>query len=334
MKYLRKNDLIMLGLGLVIFAVLQTLITERIMSSFWQLNSIIIGINVIMAVSLNLINGYTGQFSLGHAGFMAVGAYVGVVLTTFFHLPFAVALLAGGAAAGFLGFLVGIPTLRLRAGFLGFLVGIPTLRLRGDYLAIATLGMSEIIRISIMNIDYVGGAAGFKGIPHHTTFAWVFFIMLFSLFFIKNFVNSTDGRACLAIRENEVAAESMGVNTTKYKVMAFTIGAAFAGVAGGLFAHSFYLISPNSFTFMQSFNYLIMVVLGGLGSITGSIAGAFVVTFISAALASWPEFRMIIYALALILLMFYRPQGLFGYMEITDYGPFRKLLKKGGRKHE
>ena len=318
MKYLRKNDLIMLGLGLVIFAVLQTLITERIMSSFWQLNSIIIGINVIMAVSLNLINGYTGQFSLGHAGFMAVGAYVGVVLTTFFHLPFAVALIAGGAAAG----------------FLGFLVGIPTLRLRGDYLAIATLGMSEIIRISIMNIDYVGGAAGFKGIPHHTTFAWVFFIMLFSLFFIKNFVNSTDGRACLAIRENEVAAESMGVNTTKYKVMAFTIGAAFAGVAGGLFAHSFYLISPNSFTFMQSFNYLIMVVLGGLGSITGSIAGAFVVTFISAALASWPEFRMIIYALALILLMFYRPQGLFGYMEITDAGPFRKLLKKGGRKHE
>ena len=315
MKYLRKNDLIMLGLGLVIFAVLQTLITERIMSSFWQLNSIIIGINVIMAVSLNLINGYTGQFSLGHAGFMAVGAYVGVVLTTFFHLPFAVALLAGGAAAG----------------FLGFLVGIPTLRLRGDYLAIATLGMSEIIRISIMNIDYVGGAAGFKGIPHHTTFAWVFFIMLFALFFIKNFVNSTDGRACLAIRENEVAAESMGVNTTKYKVMAFTIGAAFAGVAGGLFAHSFYLISPNSFTFMQSFNYLIMVVMGGLGSITGSIAGAFVVTFISAALANWPEFRMIIYALALILLMFYRPQGLFGYMELTNMGIFRRLLKKGGR---
>ena len=151
------------------------------------------------------------------------------------------------------------------------------------------------------------------------------------MFFIKNFVNSTHGRACLAIRENEIAAESMGINTTKYKVMAFTIGAAFAGIAGGLFAHSFYLISPNSFTFMQSFNYLIMVVMGGLGSITGSIAGAFVVTFISAALASWPEFRMIIYALALILLMFYRPQGLFGYMEITNMGIFRKIFKKGGR---
>ena len=315
MKQLRKNDFIMLAVGLVMFAVLQGLITGRILNSFWQLNILIIGINIIMAVSLNLINGYTGQFSLGHAGFMAVGAYVGVICTTNLHLPFAVALLAGAAAAG----------------VLGFLIGLPTLRLRGDYLAIATLGLGEIIRIVIMNIDYVGGAAGFKGIPHNTTFAWVFLIMLASLFFIKNFVNSTHGRACLAIRENEIAAESMGVNTTKYKVMAFTIGAAFAGIAGGLFAHCFYIINPSSFTFMQSFNYLIMVVMGGLGSITGSIAGAFVVTFISAALANWPEFRMIIYALALILLMFYRPQGLFGYMEITNMGIFRKLLKKGGR---
>ena len=247
MKYLRKNDCIMLGFAIVLFAVLQGLITGRVLSSFWQLNLLIVGINIIMAVSLNLINGYTGQFSLGHAGFMAVGAYVGIVLTTNFHLPFAVALLAGGVAAG----------------FLGFLIGIPTLRLRGDYLAIATLGLGEIIRVVIMNIDYVGGAAGFKGIPHHTNFAWVFFLMLFALFFIKNFVNSNHGRACLAIRENEIAAESMGVNTTKFKVMAFTIGAAFAGVAGGLFAHCFYLVSPNSFTFMQSFNYLIMVVMGG-----------------------------------------------------------------------
>ena len=179
-----------------------------------------------------------------------------------------------------------------------------------------------------MNIEYVGGAAGFKGIKHLTDFTWVFFVMLFTLFFIKNFVNSTHGRACIAIRENEIAAEAMGVNTTKYKVMAFTIGAAFAGIAGGLFAHQFYLISPNSFTFLASFNYLIMVVLGGMGSITGSIAGAFVVTFISAALAAWPEFRMIIYALALILLMFYRPQGLFGYMEFTNLKPIKQILDK------
>ena len=312
MNSIRKRDLTMFIFGLIIFAVLQGLMSAGVISSFWQLNIILICINIIMSVSLNLINGYTGQFSLGHAGFMAVGAYVGVVVTTNFHMPLIVALLAGALAAG----------------LIGFMIGLPTLRLHGDYLAIATLGLGEIIRIVIMNIDYVGGAAGFKGIKHLTDFTWVFFVMLFTLFFIKNFVNSAHGRACIAIRENEIAAEAMGVNTTKYKVMAFTIGAAFAGVAGGLFGHQFYLISPNSFTFMASFNYLIMVVLGGLGSITGSIAGAFVVTFISAALAAWPEFRMIIYALALILLMFYRPQGLFGYMEITNMRPIRKILDK------
>lgn len=313
---LRKSDLLLLVLGIAVFAILQGLISVRIIGSFWQLNLLIIGINIILSASLNLINGYTGQFSLGHAGFMAVGAYVGVVLTTNFHAPFLAALVVGGLAAA----------------ALGVLIGLPTLRLRGDYLAIATLGLGEIIRIVIMNIQYVGGAAGFKGIPHYTTFTWVFFVMLFTLFFIKNFVNSSHGRACIAIRENEIAAEAMGINTTKYKVMAFAIGAGFAGVAGGLFAHCFYIINPSSFTFMASFNYLIMVVLGGLGSLTGSIAGAFVVTAISAALASWPEFRMIIYALALILLMFYRPQGLFGYMEITDMKIFQRFHLKGGRK--
>ncbi|MBO4852572.1 MAG: branched-chain amino acid ABC transporter permease, partial [Schwartzia sp.] len=253
MNTLQKRDAVMLLLGLVIFAVLYGLMEAGVIGSFWKLNILIIGVNIIMAASLNLINGYTGQFSLGHAGFMAVGAYVSVVLTANFHLPFIVALLAGGAAAG----------------ALGCLIGLPTLRLSGDYLAIATLGLSEIIRIVLMNIQYVGGAAGFSGIPHLTTFPWVFFSLLATLFVIKNFVNSTHGRACIAIRENEIAAEAMGVNTTKYKVMAFTIGAAFAGVAGGLFAHIFYIITPLSFTFMQSFNYLIMVVLGGLGSITG-----------------------------------------------------------------
>lgn len=313
----RKNDLLLLLGGIAIFAVLEGTMTAGLVGSFWKLNITLIGINIILAASLNLINGYTGQFSLGHAGFMAVGAYIGVILTTNFHLPLIVAMLAGGAAAA----------------LLGALIGLPTLRLSGDYLAIATLGLGEIIRIVIMNIQYVGGAAGFSGIPHLTTFPWVFFTMLFTLFFIKNFVNSTHGRACIAIRENEIAAAAMGINTTKYKVMAFTIGAAFAGIAGVLFAHCFYIISPSSFTFMQSFNYLIMVVLGGLGSLTGSIAGAFVVTGLSAALADWPEFRMIIYALALILLMFYRPQGLFGYVELSSLPPFSRFsFLKGGRK--
>ncbi len=209
---LRKSDLLLLVLGIAVFAILQGLISVRIIGSFWQLNLLIIGINIILSASLNLINGYTGQFSLGHAGFMAVGAYVGVVLTTNFHVPFLAALVVGGLAAA----------------ALGVLIGLPTLRLRGDYLAIATLGLGEIIRIVIMNIQYVGGAAGFKGIPHYTTFTWVFFVMLFTLFFIKNFVNSSHGRACIAIRENEIAAEAMGINTTKYKVMAFAIGAGFA----------------------------------------------------------------------------------------------------------
>ena len=314
MNLLQKNDLKMLVFALVIYGIIMGLTSAGMLSAFWQLNLIFAGINIILAASLNLINGYTGQFSLGHAGFMAVGAYVGVVLTTNFQMAFPVAILAGGVTAG----------------LLGALIGLPTLRLRGDYLAIATLGLGEIVRIVIINVPYVGGAAGFKGIPHHTDFTWVFCLMLVTLFIIKNFVNSRHGRACLAIRENEIAAESMGVHTTKYKVLAFTIGAFFAGVAGALFGHNMYILSPASFTFMQSFNILIMVVMGGLGSMTGSIAGALVVTFLSAALASFPNARMIIYALALILLMFYRPQGLFGYVEVTAMQPLRRFFRKGG----
>jgi len=314
MNSLQKNDLKMLVFALVIYGIIMGLTSAGMLSAFWQLNLIFAGINIILAASLNLINGYTGQFSLGHAGFMAVGAYVGVVLTTNFQMTFPVAILAGGVTAG----------------LLGALIGLPTLRLRGDYLAIATLGLGEIVRIVIINVPYVGGAAGFKGIPHHTDFTWVFCLMLVTLFIIKNFVNSRHGRACLAIRENEIAAESMGVNTTRYKVLAFSIGAFFAGVAGVLFGHNMYILSPASFTFMQSFNILIMVVMGGLGSMTGSIAGALVVTFLSAALASFPNARMIIYALALILLMFYRPQGLFGYVEVTAMQPLRRFFKKGG----
>ncbi len=314
MNILQKNDFKMLVFALVIYGIIMGLTSAGMLSAFWQLNLIFAGLNIILAASLNLINGYTGQFSLGHAGFMAVGAYVGVVLTTNFQVAFPIAILVGGIAAA----------------LLGALIGLPTLRLRGDYLAIATLGLGEIVRIVIINVPYVGGAAGFKGIQHLTNFTWVFFLMLATLFIIKNFVNSRHGRACLAIRENEIAAESMGVHTTKYKVLAFTIGAFFAGVAGVLFGHNMYILSPASFTFMQSFNILIMVVMGGLGSMTGSIAGALVVTFLSAALASFPNARMIIYALALILLMFYRPQGLFGYVEVTAMQPLRRFFKKGG----
>ena len=296
-----KKDIMAFGACLVVYAVVQGLIMGDFIGPFWILNIVLICINIILATSLNLINGITGQFSIGHAGFMAVGAYLAAVCTVKFQLPFLVAIMAGAVAAG----------------LLGFLIGLPTLRLSGDYLAIATLGLGEIIRITILNIPYVGGASGMMGIPRFTTFTWVFFAMVFTIFFIKNFVNSTHGRACISIRENEIAAEAMGVDTTKYKVLAFTIGAMFAGVAGALFSHYFYIAHPASFTFMRSFDILTMVVLGGLGSQTGAITGAVLLTFVSAAFASYPEWRMVIYSLLLIILMLYRPQGLLGNQELS-----------------
>ncbi len=310
----RKADLKALVAAAVLFAVLFGLLQAEIIGPFWELNLVLIGINIILATSLNMINGYTGQFSIGHAGFLAVGAYVGAIMTVKLGFGIVPALVAGTVAAG----------------FLGFLIGLPTLRLNGDYLAIATLGLGEIIRICILNIDYVGGAAGLMGIPRLTTFPMVFWIMIAILFFIKNFKNSAHGRACLAIRENEIAADTMGIDTTKYKVMAFTLGAAFAGTAGVLFSHYFFIAHPASFTFMRSFDILTMVVLGGLGSMTGSVTGAIVLTFISAALSDFPQWRMIIYSVAMIVLMLYRPQGLFGSKEFS-IRMFRSL-KMGGKK--
>ena len=316
MKLLQKtkSDIMALAACVAVYAIIQTLILTDVIGPFWQLNIVLIGINIILVVSLNLINGFTGQFSIGHAGFMAIGAYVSAVLTVKFQLPF-IAAIVGGA---------------LGAGALGFAIGLPTLRLNGDYLAIATLGLGEIIRITILNIPYVGGASGFMGIPRYTDFTWMFAFTVFTVFVIKNFIDSTHGRACISVRENEIAAEAMGVDTTKYKVLAFTIGAAFAGVAGSLFSHYFYIAHPASFTFMKSFDILTMVVLGGLGSITGSITAAVLLTFVSAALASYPEWRMIIYSLMLIILMLYRPQGLFGNKELS-----LKMLSRwtGGKKH-
>ncbi|SEP40360.1 branched-chain amino acid ABC transporter permease [Propionispora vibrioides] len=318
MREATKKDILSLGACLVVYGILQALIMTNMIGPFWQLNLVLICINIILVSSLNLINGFAGQFSIGHAGFMAVGAYLGAVLTVKMHLPFIVAIFGGAVAAG----------------MLGFLIGLPTLRLNGDYLAIATLGLGEIIRITILNIPYVGGASGFMGIPRYTTFTWVFFLTVFTIFFIKNLINSSHGRAIISIRENEIAAEAMGVDTTRYKVLAFTIGAAFAGVAGTLFSHYFYIAHPASFTFMKSFDILTMVVLGGLGSITGSITSAVLLTFVSAALASYPEWRMVIYSLVLIVLMIYRPQGLFGNKELSlqVFKNWGRLF--GGDKHD
>lgn len=315
-KRLRKQDAIFLLISFVVFAVFQFLISERILSSFWRLNIAVICLNIILASSLNLINGITGQFSLGHAGFMAVGAYVSAVCTMFFHLPFICSILAGAAAAG----------------VLGFCIGVPTLHLQGDYLAIATLGMGEIIRITILNIPQIGGASGMSGIPTETTFTWLFFCMIVTLFVLKNIINSNQGRACLSVRENDIAASAMGINTTEFKVFAFTVASIFAGLAGGLFSHYFGIAHPSSFTFMRSFDIMTMVVLGGLGSLSGSIIGAVILTFIAAVMQSYPEYRMIVYALLLIILMLYRPNGICGDKELVNVilGRFKKGGKNDG----
>ncbi|WML41728.1 branched-chain amino acid ABC transporter permease [Neobacillus sp. OS1-2] len=301
----------------VIFSVVtQFLINGGTLNSFYVNALFSIGINIILAASLHLIIGITGQFSIGHAGFLAVGAYASAIVTMKLGLPFPVAIVVAG----------------LTAAISGLIIGIPTLRLRGDYLAIATLGFGEIVRIILLNIDYVGGASGMT-VSHLTTWPWLVACVAITIVVIVNFTNSTHGRACISIRENEIAADAMGINTTFYKVMAFVIGAFFAGVAGALHAHNFYIIQPTNFGFLKSFDILILVVIGGLGSMSGSVIAAILLTIISTFLSNYPEVRMVIYSLVLIVMMLFRPQGLMGTKEITS---FLKLGKsaKGGVHHD
>lgn len=295
---------------IVLYGSVQFAIVTGKLSPYYEVNLILIGINIIMAVSLNLINGFTGQFSIGHAGFMAIGAYASAILTFKLGQPFPLGILAGALAAA----------------VIGLLIGLPTLRLKEDYLPIATLGFGEIIKGAFINIEYVGGASGLSGIAHVTTWNWVFILALFTVVFIKNFINSTHGRACISIREDETAAKTMGIDTTKYKVMAFTIGAFFAGIGGALYAHYFYVIAPGTFGFLKSIDYLVMVVLGGMGSITGSILAASILTVLNDFLQQFSEIRMIIYSLLLIIIMRFRPQGLMGNREFS-----LKFLDRLGR---
>lgn len=284
-----------------LFAVVQVGIGGGFISGYWVTNIYLIGINIILAASLNLINGITGEFSLGHAGFMAIGAFAGGVITTNLGLPFLLAVVVG----------------MLAAALAGLIVGLPTLRLRGDYLAIATLGFGEIVRVVMMNIDYVGGAAGLMGIPAVVNWPIIFISVVFTILLIKNFICSSHGRACLAVRENDTAAQMMGINITYYKVLAFVIGAALAGLAGVLYAHYYTIIQPKEFSFMLTFDVLVMVMVGGLGSLTGSVVGAVLITVASAFLQAIPELRMVIYAALLIASAVFRPQGLLGEKEVT-----------------
>lgn len=275
------------------------------------------GINIILAVSLNLINGFTGQFSIGHAGFMAVGAYTSAFVSveygvqlekTFSFLP------PSGAQA--VVFLIALTVAAVCAAIAGFLVGVPSLRLRGDYLAIVTLGFGEIIRVFILNIDTVGGARGYSGIPKYASFGWVYFFAIGCIVVVHRLVNSAFGRKILAVREDEIAAEAMGVNTTRTKVVSFVISSAMAGIAGGLFAHYLMYIHTNSFTFIKSIEIIIMIVIGGLGSITGSVVGAVAYIVLTEGLRAVEQYRMVVFSLLLILIMIFRPQGLMGHREL------------------
>jgi branched-chain amino acid transport system permease protein len=311
---LSKKNIITLLLIVAVFAVVQVLISVKIINSFYEITLATICINIILAVSLNLVTGFTGQFSLGHAGFMSIGAYVCALISM--------------NTDSTLGFIFGILAGAVAAAIVGVIIGIPTLRLKGDYLAIATLGMAEIIRVLFLNMEITNGAAGLSGIPRNTNWTWLFIFLMATIILINNFIRSSHGRACISIREDEIAAESMGVNTTKYKVMAFALGAFFAGIAGGLYASYFYFIKPNVFGFMKSVDVLVIVVLGGLGSISGSVIAAILLAVLTTFLQQFTEIRMIIYALLLVAIMLFRPQGLLGTKEITDMFKSNKNTEK------
>lgn len=297
----------------------------------------LVGINVILAVSLNLITGFTGQFSIGHAGFMAVGAYASAYVTVFHAQSWEQNLsgVIGGTAAHAVIFLIALVVGALVAALAGLLVGIPSLRLRGDYLAIVTLGFAEIIRIVIINIDKVGGATGFS-VPGYTNFLWVGAFAVITIAVVHNIVHSNTGRALISIREDELAAEAMGINTTRYKVLAFVISSAMAGVAGVLFGHYTQFLSTNDFQFDRSFLIIIMVVLGGMGSITGSILGAVVVTVLPELLRQLPgelyNYRLVIFSALLILIMLTRPQGVLGTNEFGLHWLLRPWRRPVGDK--
>jgi branched-chain amino acid transport system permease protein len=311
---------------------------------------LLIGINITLAVGLNLINGIAGQFSIGHAGFMAVGGYTAAYTTcTLFYAIYgsdAPRVLGGDGPGFWLGsavLVVGMAAGALAAGLVGLLVGVPSLRLKGDYLAIVTLGFGEIIRVLIQNINVIGGNTGFRDLTFGAaanevvvpvqplaTFFWIFLAAVFAIVVTRNIATSTIGRALTAVRDDEIAAEAMGVNTTYYKVLAFVVGSALAGVAGALSGHLFgNLLTPATFGFVRSIEVVTMIVLGGIGSITGSVVGAVALTILPEALrqsgvdAAYPGLRMVIYALLLILLMIFRPQGIFGRRELSLAWLFR-----------
>lgn len=306
-----------------------------LLSSYISSILVVVGINIILAVSLNIATGYLGQLPLGHAGFMAVGAYTGGI--------FLKAVDAANATGGiyYLYIIAALVLSGIVAGIFGIIIGVPALRLKGDYLAIITLGFGEIIRIVIINIDsllgfkFTYGASGLKRIPAFTTLMLVLICIIVTCLVIHMIMKSRHGRAILSIRENEIAAESCGVKTTYYKVMAFVLSAFFAGVAGCLYAGNLGSLYPTTFGFMKSIEILVMVVLGGMGSMLGSVLSAAVLTILPQVLYAVADYRMVAYSLLLVIMMIFRPKGLLGTYDFSLSRILEKALNfffKGSKK--
>ncbi|MDG7166083.1 branched-chain amino acid ABC transporter permease [Streptococcus pneumoniae] len=315
MKENLKVNILWLLLLLAGYSLISVLVSVGVLNLFYVQILQQIGINIILAVGLNLIVGFSGQFSLGHAGFMAIGAYAAAII--------------GSKSPTYGAFFVAMLVGALLSGAVALLVGIPTLRLKGDYLAVATLGVSEIIRIFIINGgSLTNGAAGILGIPNFTTWQMVYFFVVITTIATLNFLRSPIGRSTLSVREDEIAAESVGVNTTKIKIIAFVFGAITASIAGSLQAGFIGSVVPKDYTFINSINVLIIVVFGGLGSITGATVSAIVLGILNMLLQDVTSVRMIIYALALVLVMIFRPGGLLGTWELSLSRFFKKSKKE------
>lgn len=315
MKKNSKSILSWLVIIVAIFLVLNLLIGKGILGPYYVQILMGIGISIIMAMGTNLVLGYSGQFPLGQAGFMAIGAYSTAIVTK--------------AMPTYLGFYVSMVLGILIAGIIAIIVGFPTLRLKGDYLAIATLGIAEIIRIAIVNGgDLTNGAAGLTGVLQYTTWPVVYAFVVFIAIMMLNFLNSPVGRQVISICEDEIAAESMGVNTTVIKVATFAFAGMTASVAGSLYVGYIGTVVPKDFTIMRSIDYLIIAVLGGLGSMTGTIVAALVLGGLNMYLQNFSEVRMIIYSLALILVMVFKPGGLLGTKELSLSKLFEKKTKE------
>lgn len=300
----------------LVFAVIALLIEGKVLNRY-QANLLIpVCYNIILVVSLNLAAGFLGQLPLGHAGFMAVGAYTAAIFTKAVDLP------------GSIEFVIAIVLAALMAGLFGVLIGLPALRLRGDYLAIITLGFGEIIRVIIVNLSITGGAFGLSGIQGHTNYIWAFIVMVISVYIVVTLIRSRHGRAILSIRENEIAAESCGIHTTYYKTLGFAVAAALAGVAGALYAHYLKILDPSTFGFMKSCELLVMVVLGGMGSVIGSVISATGLTLLPELLRGFDDYRMIVYSLLLIIVMIFKPSGLMGTYDFSLGGTMDSFFAK------